>query len=68
MNEEKGRNDVLQRIEHIKLNFSTRNRWTKQDYSDFYFADVSFLLELVDKFLKITPFLMAHKGKEEHDE
>jgi hypothetical protein len=34
-------------IRWIERNFNTRHKWSKQDYSDFYFRDVSLLLAVV---------------------
>ena len=41
--------DEQKRIELIKRDFNTRNKWSKQDYSDFYFRDVGLLLGIVDR-------------------
>lgn len=35
------------RISFIEQGFDNRNKWSKQDYSDFYFRDTSFLLDVV---------------------
>jgi hypothetical protein len=39
-------------IRWIERNFKTRNKWSKQDYSDFYFRDVSLLLAVVKKLVQ----------------
>ena len=37
------------KIAVLKKSFRTRSKWSKQDYSDFYFRDVSFLLKVIDR-------------------
>ena len=41
--------DEQRRIEWIKLNLNTRNTWSKQDYSDFYYRDITLLLGIIDR-------------------
>ena len=41
--------DEKRRIDLIKRDLSTRNKWSKQDYSDFYYRDVTLLLNLVER-------------------
>ncbi len=38
------------RIVLIKRDISTRHKWSKQDYSDFYYRDVGLLLEIIDRY------------------
>ena len=45
--------DEVTRILMIKRDFSTRNKWSKQDYSDFYFRDVSLLLTIIERLIQI---------------
>ena len=45
--------DEQKRIALIKRDFDTRNKWSKQDYSDFYFCDVSLLLRIIDRVFKL---------------
>ncbi len=37
------------RIVIIRRDFDTRNKWSKQDYSDFYFRDVTLLLDIIER-------------------
>lgn len=44
--------DEIIKIAIIKKDFSTRNKWSKQDYSDFYFRDITFLLGVIEKLIE----------------
>ncbi len=37
------------KIDWIKTNLKTRNKWSKQDYSDFYFRDVTLMYEIIKR-------------------
>ena len=56
------------RIDHIEQNLDTREKWTKDDYEDFYERDIKLFLglikkiqprELVREVMKIDPPLLA---------
>jgi len=46
--------DEKERIRIIKRDFPTRNKWSKQDYSDFYFRDITMLLKVIERFSQQT--------------
>lgn len=41
--------DEKKRIALIKRDLATRLKWSKLDYQDFYFRDVTFLLSIIDR-------------------
>ncbi len=41
--------DERYRIERIRRDFNTRNKWSKQDYSDFYYEDTTLFLAIIDR-------------------
>lgn len=42
--------DEQKRIDIIKRDFPTRNKWSKQDCSDFYYRDVLLLLDIIGRY------------------
>lgn len=55
------------RIWWIKQNLETRSKWTKLDYQDFYYRDVTFLLGELDRLTAILSsslVLKRHDGSE----
>ena len=45
--------DEKNRIALIRRDFATRLKWSRLDYQDFYFRDVSFLLEIIERNSKL---------------
>ena len=43
------------RVGLIKRDLDTRIKWSKQDYSDFYYRDITLLLSIVDKLTSQQP-------------
>ena len=41
--------DEKKRIALIKRDFATRLKWSKLDYQDFYFRDITLLLDIIDR-------------------
>lgn len=44
--------DIKKQIEWIQGNIATRHKWTKDDYEEFYFRDVTFLLDVIESMEK----------------